>query len=151
MQRNSGSNAEGARGDERNTNDATINLSGNATIHTSGRRGEGLARGAGEEGGGEQGDRRERRRRRREGEERHTLLRLLFLGGRGGEALASSSPLVEKEGWIGGDKEGEGGGGGNEGIGNTDDASEKDAAWSFVSFSSEKETKEPWPAPLLNL
>ena len=58
---------------------------------------------------------------------------------------------MEKEGWIGGDKEGEGGGGGNEGIGNTDDASEKDAAWSFVSFSLEKETKEPWPPPLLYL
>ena len=38
--------------------DATINLSGNATIHTSGRRGrgEGLARGVGEEGGGEKGN-----------------------------------------------------------------------------------------------
>ena len=47
--------------------------------------------------------------------------------------------------------EGEGGVGGNEGIGNADDASEKDAAWSFVSFSLEKETKEPWPPPLLYL
>ena len=44
-----------------------------------------------------------------------------------------------------GEKEGEGGVGGNEGIGDTDDTKEKDAAWSLVSFSSEKETKEPWP------
>ena len=34
---------------------------------------------------------------------------------------------------------------------NADDTSEKDAAWSFVSFSLEKETKEPWPPPLLYL
>ena len=50
-----------------------------------------------------------------------------------------------------GDKEGEGGLGGNEGIGSADDANKKDAAWSFVSFSLEKETKEPWPPPLLYL
>ena len=49
------------------------------------------------------------------------------------------------------DKEGEGGVGGNEGIGNADDASEEDAVWSFVSFSFGKETKEPWPPPLLYL
>ena len=29
-----------------------------------------------------------------------------------------------------------------------DDANEKDTVWSFVSFSSEKETEEPWPPPL---
>ena len=34
-----------------------------------------------------------------------------------------------------GDKEEEGGVGGNEGIGNADDASKKDIAWSFTSFS----------------
>ena len=90
--------------------------------------GGGVARGVEEEGGGEQGEWGERRRRRHEGEERHTLLCLLFLGGGGGEALGSSSPLEEeKEGWIQGDKEGEGGVGGNEGIGNADDTSEKDA------------------------
>ena len=50
-----------------------------------------------------------------------------------------------------GDKEGEGGVEGNEGIGNADDASEKDAAWSFVFFSMEKETKESWSPPLLYL
>ena len=43
-----------------------------------------------------------------------------------------------------GEQEGGGGVGGNEGIGDADDANEKDAAWSFVSFSLEKETKEPW-------
>ena len=122
-------------------NDTTINLSGNATIHTSGRRGGGVARGVGEEGGGEQGERGERRRRRREGEERHTLPRLLFLGGGGGEALASSSPLEEREGWIRGDKEGEGGVGENERINDADNTREKDAAWSFVSFSSERDEK----------
>ena len=31
------------------------------------------------------------------------------------------------------------------------DAKEKDAAQSFVAFSSEKETKEPWSPPLLSL
>ena len=51
--------------------------------------------------------------------------------------------LKEREGSIRGEEEGEGRGGGNEGIGNADDASEKDATWSFVSFSLEKETKEP--------
>ena len=50
-----------------------------------------------------------------------------------------------------GDKEGEGGVGGNKGIGNADNTSEKDAAGSFVAFSLEKETKEPWPPPLLYL
>ena len=50
-----------------------------------------------------------------------------------------------------GDKEGEGGVGGNEGIGNADDTSEKDVARSIVSFSLEKETKEPWPPPFLYL
>ena len=49
--------------------------------------------------------------------------------------------------YQGGEKEGGGGVGGNEGIGDADDANEKDAASSFVSFSSEKETKEPWPPP----
>ena len=43
-----------------------------------------------------------------------------------------------------GEKEGEGGVGGNEGVGNTYDMKEKDAAWSLISFSPEKETKEPW-------
>ena len=51
----------------------------------------------------------------------------------------------------GGEQEGGGGVGGNEGIGDTDDANEKDTAWSFVSFSSEKETKEPWSSPLLQM
>ena len=50
-----------------------------------------------------------------------------------------------------GDKEEEGGVRENEGIGDADDTSEKDAAWPIVSFSSEKETKEPWPPPLLYL
>ena len=50
-----------------------------------------------------------------------------------------------------GNTEAEGGLGGNEGIDNVDNTSEKDAAWSFVSFSLEKETKEPWPPPLLYL
>ena len=50
-----------------------------------------------------------------------------------------------------GGKEGEGGVGGNEGIGNADNTSEKDAAGSFVAFSLEKETKEPWPPVLLSL
>ena len=50
-----------------------------------------------------------------------------------------------------GDKEGEGGVGENEGIDNADDANEKDAAWSFVFFPLEKETKDPWPPPLLYL
>ena len=49
-----------------------------------------------------------------------------------------------------GNKEGEGVVGGNEGIGDADDANEKDAAWSFVSFSLEKETKEPWSLPPLS-
>ena len=44
-----------------------------------------------------------------------------------------------------GEKEGEGGVGGNEGIGDADDTNEKDVAWSLVSFPSEKETKGPWP------
>ena len=41
----------------------------------------------------------------------------------------------------GGEQEGVGGVGGIKGIGDADNANEKDAAWSFVSFSSEKETK----------
>ena len=41
-----------------------------------------------------------------------------------------------------GDKEGEGGVGGNKGFVNADDKSEKDTAWSFVSLSLEKETKD---------
>ena len=49
------------------------------------------------------------------------------------------------------DKEWERGVGGNEGIGNADDASDKDAAGSFISFSLEKETKDPRPPPLLYL
>ena len=51
----------------------------------------------------------------------------------------------------GGEQEGEWGVGGNEGNGDADDAKEKNDAPSFVSFSSEKETKEPWPPPLLFL
>ena len=48
-----------------------------------------------------------------------------------------------------GEQEGEGGVGGNEGNGDVSDTKEKDVAWFFVSFSSEKETKEPWsPSPL---
>ena len=43
----------------------------------------------------------------------------------------------------GGEQEWEGGVGGNEGSGVTDNAKEKVAVRSFVSFSSEKETKEP--------
>ena len=46
-----------------------------------------------------------------------------------------------------GEKEGKGGVGGNEGISDADDTKEKNAAWSLVSFSSEKETEEPWPFP----
>ena len=51
----------------------------------------------------------------------------------------------------GGEQEGEGEVGGNEGNGDANNAKEKDAAWSFVSFSSEKETKELWPSPPLSL
>ena len=47
----------------------------------------------------------------------------------------------------GGGEEGEVGVGGNEGISDAVDANEKDAVCSFVSFSSEKKTKEPWPPP----
>ena len=68
----------------------------------------------------------------------------LFLSSRG-EGRIDPDPGPE------GDKEWEGGVGGNEGIDNADDASEKDAVWSFVSFFLEKETKEPWPPPLLYL
>ena len=50
-----------------------------------------------------------------------------------------------------GDKEGEGGVGGKEWIGNADNASEKDAVWSFVCFSSEKETKEPYKQGYLGI
>ena len=49
------------------------------------------------------------------------------------------------------DPGGRAGGGENEGNGDADDAKEKDAARSFVSFSSEKEAKKPWPPPLLSL
>ena len=45
---------------------------------------------------------------------------------------------------------GEGGVRGNKGNGDLDDAKEKNAA-SFVSFSSEEKTKEPWPPPFLSL
>ena len=41
-----------------------------------------------------------------------------------------------------------GGDGGNH---DADDKEETNSVRSVVSFSSEKETKEPWPAPLLNL
>ena len=51
----------------------------------------------------------------------------------------------------GGEQEGGGGVGENEGIGDADGANEKDAAWSFISLFSEKETKEPWPPLLLYL
>ena len=44
-----------------------------------------------------------------------------------------------------------GGGRENEENGDADDAKEKDAARSFVSFFSEKETKDPWPPPLLSV
>ena len=47
----------------------------------------------------------------------------------------------------GGEQEGEGGVGRNKRLSDADNANEKDAAWSFVSFSSEKETEEPWPPP----
>ena len=43
-----------------------------------------------------------------------------------------------------GDKEGEGGVGGNQEIGDADDTKEKGTVRSLVSFVSEKETKEPW-------
>ena len=51
----------------------------------------------------------------------------------------------------GGEQEGEWGVGGSEGNGDADDAKEKNDAPSFVSFSSEKETKEPWPPHFLFL
>ena len=44
-----------------------------------------------------------------------------------------------------GDKEGEGGVGGNEEITMRTTQKEKDAARSLVSVYLEKETKEPWP------
>ena len=46
-----------------------------------------------------------------------------------------------------------GGGEVGENVGNDDanDAKEEDVAQSFVSFSSEKETKELWRPPLLSL
>ena len=73
--------------------------------------------------------------------------------GRRGGALASSFTL--RRGRIDPDperdKEGEGGVGENEGIDDADNASEKDAVRFMVSFSSEKETKEPWPPPLLRM
>ena len=40
--------------------------------------------------------------------------------------------------------------GGNKGNNDADNAKEKNAARSFLSFFFEKETKEPWP-PLLSL
>ena len=46
---------------------------------------------------------------------------------------------------------GEGGVRGNKENREADNGMEKDAARSFVSFSSEKETKEPWPPPPLSL
>ena len=48
---------------------------------------------------------------------------------------------------MGGESEGEGGVGGHEGNSGVGDAKKKDAVWSFVSFSSKEETKEPWPPP----
>ena len=51
----------------------------------------------------------------------------------------------------GGEQEWEWGAGGPEVNGVAANAKEKVAARSFVSFSSEKETKEPWPPPLLYL
>ena len=108
-------------------------------MHISGQRGGvGVAGGVGEEGGGEQEEWGERRRRQCEGEERRTLFCLLFLGGGGGEALAYSPPLEKREGWIWIRMEikrwKEGYLGGNKRINKADDASEKDAAWSFVSW-----------------
>ena len=47
---------------------------------------------------------------------------------------------------AGGQEEGEGVEG-DKGIRDADDTNEKDVAWSSVSFSSEKETKEPWLPP----
>ena len=41
--------------------------------------------------------------------------------------------------------------GGNKGNGDEDDVKENIVARSFVSFSSEKETKEPWHPTLLSL
>ena len=49
----------------------------------------------------------------------------------------------------GGGSGGGGGGGVNKGNSDTGKAKEKDAVPSFVSCFSEKETKEPWPPPLL--
>ena len=93
-----------------------------------------------------------RRRRRRE------FLRLLFFGegDEGGKgALASSSPILgddtidpDPEGRILRRERRRMGGGGNR---DADDEEETNAAWSIISFSSKKETKEPWPAPLLYL
>ena len=37
--------------------------------------------------------------------------------------------------------------GGNKGNNDADNAKEKNAARSFLSFFFEKETKEPWPLP----
>ena len=41
--------------------------------------------------------------------------------------------------------------GGDKGNDNADGAKERNAARSFVTFSSEKEAEEPWPPPLLSL
>ena len=48
------------------------------------------------------------------------------------------------------EQEGEVGVGGNEENDDADNAKEKNAARSFVSFSLETKTKEPWP-PLISL
>ena len=60
-----------------------------------------------------------------------------------------TDPDTEVGGW--GEQEGEGGVGGSNGNDDADYAKEKDAAWSFVSFPSEKKTKKPWPPPYLTL
>ena len=69
--------------------------------------------------------------------------------------MTSSSPRLLRESRMdpgpGGEQEGEWGVGGNKGNGDADDAKEKNAARSFVFFSTEKETKELWPPPLLSL
>ena len=49
------------------------------------------------------------------------------------------------------EQEGEGGVGGNEGNSDADNTKEENVVRSFVSFSSEKETKKPWPPPLLHI
>ena len=81
------------------------------------------------------------------------VLHLFFLGG-GRRALTSFSTLRRgKDGSESrvGERAGRGGVGENEGNGDADDAEEKDAVQSFVSISSEKETKESWPPLFLSL